>query len=122
MERDHFPFPDRYGGTVRVWACRGCHDKKDRTPFANWDIYNALPPVIRLWNSATTEERLVWAKLLTMFVDALNIIAREAEIRGIPDYIEEDLFAPAHAYWARREMSVDPFIRHRKSALVEERV
>lgn len=29
-ERDHFPMPQRYGGTEVVWACKECHNLKDR--------------------------------------------------------------------------------------------
>lgn len=29
-ERDHFPMPRRHGGVDVVWACKDCHNLKDR--------------------------------------------------------------------------------------------
>lgn len=35
-ERDHFPVPERHGGTDLVKACIPCHDLKDRFNFKKW--------------------------------------------------------------------------------------
>lgn len=35
-ELDHFPVPQRHGGTLTVYACQACHELKDRTLFIDW--------------------------------------------------------------------------------------
>lgn len=37
-EHDHFPTPERNGGTDVVPTCLNCHDFKDRLGLNNWPI------------------------------------------------------------------------------------
>lgn len=37
-EHDHFPVPKAAGGKEVVPVCLNCHDLKDRTLFADWDL------------------------------------------------------------------------------------
>jgi hypothetical protein len=47
IEREHFPFPQRFGGEVTVPVCRTCHDMKDRFALDAWPI--------ELWSKLMSE-------------------------------------------------------------------
>jgi hypothetical protein len=69
-EHDHFPIPQRLGGEVTWCVCRGCHDKKDRIPLRHWSLTVVFAALAGLWSKATTDERLLLAKIMTIMLDA----------------------------------------------------
>jgi hypothetical protein len=63
MERDHFPIPERDGGTLVLDICLSCHDLKDRIGLAQWDVSMAVEGLAGLWTKAAAPERLILAKM-----------------------------------------------------------
>lgn len=71
LEWDHFPVPQALEGTQVVPACRNCHDLKDRMNLEGWDASAAFGGLMGLWTKATTDERLVLAKLFAITMQGL---------------------------------------------------
>ena len=65
-EHDHYPIPDRAGGTETVPVCIDCHDLKDRIPLANWPA-DVLDKAV---GEAGPLGRLLIAKLAALIHDA----------------------------------------------------
>ena len=61
IQMDHFPVPERHGGTETVPACTLCHSMKDRIPLTYWphDVQKiAMEPIIDALLLAFSEEQL----------------------------------------------------------------
>ena len=63
IEYDHFPVAHALGGNTTLAACKDCHTAKDRTPLLKWDAAEAAVALVGLWAKATTQERLMLAKM-----------------------------------------------------------
>jgi hypothetical protein len=77
-EMDHFPIPKRLGGTKVMPICINCHDDKDRHQF-KIDSEDGFNCALSLWEKATTEERIMLAKLYTILLDQVSFIERYLE-------------------------------------------
>lgn len=62
-EHDHFPVPKRMGGEAVLCICVNCHTIKDRMGLAEWNPSTAFTALAGLWEKATTDERMMLAKL-----------------------------------------------------------
>jgi hypothetical protein len=67
-EHDHYPVPQRHGGTETVPTCLNCHDLKDRVPLAGWPS-EVLAPAME---QAGPLGRVLLAKLAALTFDATN--------------------------------------------------
>lgn len=56
-QHDHFPIPERAGGTERVPACIVCHDLKDRYPLMYWDLQAYGLALSELMNSLSNSTK-----------------------------------------------------------------
>lgn len=63
-EWDHFPTPQRQGGTNVLPVCLPCHDMKDRVLLENWNAETAVRGMLGLWTKATADERLCLVKMV----------------------------------------------------------
>lgn len=72
-EMDHFPLPKRHGGMVVMPICVNCHDDKDRRQF-KLDDDDGFNAALGLWNKASTEERIVLAKIYTLLLDSMAFV------------------------------------------------
>lgn len=77
-ERDHFPVSDSLGGTETMVICSPCHDLKDRLPMDGWAPGVAYSLLSGLWGKATTEERLVLAKMFHVANQGLSFMTKIA--------------------------------------------
>jgi hypothetical protein len=66
---DHFPIPQRHGGTEAVPCCPMCHKLKDTIILDNWPsgLYNELAKDFCKYSPTT---RLFLAKVMHVFLDA----------------------------------------------------
>jgi hypothetical protein len=77
-EDDHFPFPDRHGGTQTVPCCISCHDMKDRFPLYEWPM-DWIGKVIEDFPKLNRETRIFLAKTIQAFADAQASINRRKD-------------------------------------------
>jgi hypothetical protein len=69
---DHFPVPQRLGGTATVPCCRECHSLKDRISLGSWN--NAMLSKVFLdWPKMSRETRLFLAKCAVAIQEANEI-------------------------------------------------
>jgi hypothetical protein len=76
-EHDHFPVPDRHGGTLTVPACLNCHDLKDRIPLGDW--FNGAEALTEFWHAFDAlplSSRLLLGKIVGMLLDAIAELDR----------------------------------------------
>lgn len=74
---DHFPIPQRYGGTEVVPCCRECHSLKDRIGLGDWNMAMAAK-VIADFPKLSRETRIFLAKAMCAVQDA-NADARRRD-------------------------------------------
>jgi len=65
---DHFPVPDRYGGTDCVSCCVQCHSLKDRMNVGDWNSV-MMGKVIADFPKLSRETRIFLAKALVAIQD-----------------------------------------------------
>jgi hypothetical protein len=70
-ERDHFPIPQRHGGTETVPACINCHNLKDRTELNDWPVARIWAEMSSNWPKLSPLIRVWLAKVLALSQDAL---------------------------------------------------
>jgi len=76
-EHDHFPIPERNGGTDTVPACVSCHDMKDRYTLDDWST-EWLQIVISDLPNMRRETRIFLAKVLAVLSDAKRKMSTDA--------------------------------------------
>lgn len=67
---DHFPIPQRHGGTESVPCCRECHSLKDRLSLNDWNG-PMIAKVIGDFPRLSRETRIFLAKAMCAVQDAL---------------------------------------------------
>ena len=67
-QRDHFPIPERCGGTTTVVACLPCHDMKDRLRFDQWNP-ELVADMMDDWPKLGRASRIMLAKMLAVHAD-----------------------------------------------------
>jgi hypothetical protein len=70
---DHFPTPDRHGGTATVASCNSCHDMKDRIDVGDWNP-EWFGIVMDDLQNAKKETRVFLAKAIAIMLDAKKIV------------------------------------------------
>ena len=83
-ENDHFPIPQRHGGTVTVPCCTTCHDMKDRFDLGSWPS-TCIPILARDFPNISRETRIFIAKatdLIQSRVWLANENTKRPEARG----------------------------------------
>jgi hypothetical protein len=60
---DHFPIPDRNGGTIIIPCCQSCHDMKDNFKFKDWPV-EWLTKVLEDFPKLSRETRIFLAKVI----------------------------------------------------------
>ena len=78
-EWDHFPLPHDCGGTNVEPICGSCHDLKDRYALYKGkgiDEVEAYVILMRLWDKADTDERLLIAKMARLSAVASYYVAQ----------------------------------------------
>jgi hypothetical protein len=71
FQRDHFPIPERAGGTLTVPACLPCHDMKDRLRFDQWNP-ELIAEMMDDWPKLGRASRLMIAKFLAIHADYVH--------------------------------------------------
>jgi hypothetical protein len=80
----HFPEPKRNGGKATIPACRGCHDKIDRYRLETWGPRELFFAFSGVWDKSNASERIVLAKLITLFSDATEDINKRKDSKAVP--------------------------------------
>lgn len=65
---DHFPIPQRCGGTAIVPCCVSCHDMKDRFPLRDWPA-EWIVAVVKDFPKLSRETRLFIGKVMALMAD-----------------------------------------------------
>ena len=66
IENDHFPIPQRHGGSITVCSCKTCHTMKDRFSLDSIGEYLMDAAVWGGWNRET---RILFAKMSNILLD-----------------------------------------------------
>ena len=74
-EADHFPIPQRHGGTETVPCCQSCHDMKDRFVTDDWSMA-WWSVVVGAWPRLLWEIRIFIAKACCVLQDATRTRSR----------------------------------------------
>lgn len=80
-QMDHFPVPDRNGGTVTVPACLSCHDMKDRLRFDQWPD-ELIGEIIAEFPTLNRETKIFIAKAFAMASDFIQQKKEQADVPG----------------------------------------
>jgi hypothetical protein len=75
-EHDHFPVPERSGGTDTYCVCLGCHTLKDRTLLLDISADYLHKEWATIWETMTPFQRILLAKVYTMVCSAGEILAQ----------------------------------------------
>ena len=68
FEKDHFPVPDRLGGTDLVDSCKTCHDMKDRFNVGSWSA-EWVSRIVRDFPLLGRESRIFLAKSIDAMME-----------------------------------------------------
>lgn len=68
LQGDHFPIPDRNGGTMLVMACDVCHKMKDSVVLENWAT-EWMSAVIADFPKMGRETKLFLGKAIALATD-----------------------------------------------------
>jgi hypothetical protein len=78
-EEDHFPIPDRCGGTNVVTACVACHDLKDRSRMTEWFTKDRMLLLENKLNAAPKREAFALMFFMGLAVGDVADIEDEEE-------------------------------------------